>query len=51
MISADVFHVHVHFYLLDRDYGPLFLKFCSCFPYAAKLCLKGNEWLKRQLAH
>jgi hypothetical protein len=36
-------------YVVDRDFGPMFLKFCSYFPYAAKLCLNGHEWLKRQL--
>ncbi len=36
-------------YILDRDFGPLFIKFCSYFPYPAKLCLNGHEWLKRQL--
>jgi len=25
------------------------LKFCSYFPYTAKLCINGNEYLKRQL--
>jgi hypothetical protein len=42
---------HYYFYILDRDFGPLFIKFCSYFPYAAKLCLNGHEWLKRQLTH
>jgi hypothetical protein len=41
---------HYYFYLLDRDFGPLFIKFCSYFPYAVKVCLNGHEWLKRQLA-
>jgi hypothetical protein len=40
---------HYYFYIVDRDFGPLFIKFCSYFPYPAKLCLNGNEWLKRQL--
>lgn len=40
---------HYYFYIVDRDFGLLFIKFCSYFPYAAKLCLNGNEWLKRQL--
>lgn len=40
---------HYYFYILDHDFGPLFIKFCSYFPYAAKLCLNGHEWLKRQL--
>ena len=31
------------------DFGPFFLKFCSYFPYNAKLCLNGHEYLKRQL--
>ena len=40
---------HYYFYLLDRDFGPLFIKFCSYFPYAMKVCLNGHEWLKCQL--
>jgi hypothetical protein len=40
---------HYYVYVLDRDLGPLFLKFCTYFPYPAKLCLNGHEWLKRQL--
>lgn len=39
-----------YFYCLDDDFGPFFLKFCSYFPYNAKLCLNGHEYLKRQLA-
>ena len=35
---------------VDEDFGPLFLKFCSYFPYNAKLCINGHEYLKRQLA-
>jgi hypothetical protein len=38
-----------YFYCVDRDFGPFFLKFCSYFPYTAKLCLNGHEYLKRQL--
>jgi hypothetical protein len=36
-------------YAVDEDFGPFFLKFCSYFPYNAKLCLNGHEYLKRQL--
>ncbi len=39
-----------YFYCLDADFGPFFLKFGSYFPYPAKLCLNGHEYLKRQLA-
>src|SRR3990170_813117 len=42
---------HYYVYLVDKDFGPLFIKFCSYFPYPAKLCLNGHEWLKRQLTH
>ncbi|MBI5423483.1 MAG: hypothetical protein HZA32_05310 [Opitutae bacterium] len=38
-----------YFYCVDRDFGPFFLKFCSYFPYNAKLCINGHEYLKRQL--
>jgi len=38
-----------YFYCVDGDFGPFFLKFCSYFPYTAKLCLNGHEYLKRQL--
>jgi hypothetical protein len=38
-----------YFYGVDEDFGPFFLKFCSYFPYTAKLCLNGHEYLKRQL--
>ena len=41
---------HYYVYILDQDFGPLFIKFCSYFPYPAKLCLNGHEWLKRQLS-
>jgi hypothetical protein len=40
-----------YLYAVDRDFGPFFLKFCSYFPYTAKLCLNGHEYLKRQLAN
>jgi len=38
-----------YFYCVDEDFGPFFLKFCSYFPYTAKLCLNGHEYLKCQL--
>src|SRR5262245_56773569 len=38
-----------YFYALDRDFGPFFLKFSSYFPYNAKLCINGHEYVKRQL--
>jgi hypothetical protein len=38
-----------YFYCLDEDFGPFFIKFCSYFPYTAKLCINGHEYLKCQL--
>ena len=49
IIRSTVLVNHYYVYILDRDFGPLFIKFCSYFPYPAKLCLNGHEWLKRQL--
>jgi hypothetical protein len=28
---------HYYFYCVDEDFGPFFVKFCSYFPYNAKL--------------
>jgi hypothetical protein len=41
---------HFCFYGFDNDFGPFFLKFCSYFPYAARLCRNGDEYAKRQAA-
>ena len=40
---------HYYIYAVDGDFGPFFLKFCTYFPYNAKLCLNGHEYAKRQL--
>jgi hypothetical protein len=37
-----------YFYLLDRDFGPGFIKICTYFPYPAKVWCNGHEWAKRQ---
>ena len=36
------------FYCVDAEFGPFFLKFCSYFPYNAKLCINGHHWAQRQ---
>ena len=41
---------HFYVYAVDDDFGPFFLKFCTYFPYNARLCLNGHEWAKRQAA-
>lgn len=49
LIPATAMVNQYYFYGVDRDFGPLFLKFSSYFPYTARLCLNGHEYLKRQL--
>ena len=39
-----------YFYVVDEDFGPLFIKFSSYFPYTARICINGHEYAKRQLA-
>jgi hypothetical protein len=50
IVRATAMVNHYYFYAVDDDFGPFFLKFCSYFPYNAKLCINGNEWAKRQAA-
>ena len=38
-----------YFYVVDENFGPLFIKFSSYFPYTARICLNGHEYAKRQL--
>ena len=48
IVRTTLFVNHYYFYCVDKDFGPFLIKFCSYFPYNAKLCLNGNEWAKRQ---
>src|SRR5947209_11047786 len=41
---------HYDFDGTDEDFGPFFITFCTSFPYNAKLCINGHEYVKRQLA-
>src|SRR5467141_907731 len=41
---------HYYIYAVDCNLGPFFLKFCSYFPFNAKLYLNGHEYAKCQLA-
>lgn len=47
--STAMINHYYYSYCVDKDFGPFFIKFCSCFPCTAKLCLNGHEYLKRQL--
>jgi DNA-binding PadR family transcriptional regulator len=50
LVKSTAMVNHFYFYCVDRDFGPFFLKFCSYFPYNAKLCINGHEYLKQQLS-
>ncbi len=39
-----------YFYLVDEEFGPMFIKFSSYFPYTGRVCVNGHEYVKRQLA-
>ncbi|HEY2596751.1 MAG TPA: hypothetical protein VGK33_22885, partial [Chloroflexota bacterium] len=45
-----VFVNHYYFYLLDRDWGPAFVKTCAYAPFPVWVYLNGHEWAKRQAA-
>jgi len=49
LYRATVMCNQYYFYLVDEDFGPLFIKFSSYFPYTARICLNGHEYAKRQL--
>ncbi|MGC1888381.1 MAG: hypothetical protein WA709_20185 [Stellaceae bacterium] len=48
IVKSTAMVTHYDIYAVDDDFGPFFLKFCSYFPYNAKLCLNGHEYAKRQ---
>jgi hypothetical protein len=50
IVESSVMVNQYYFYAIDEDFGPFFLKFGSYFPYGAKLCINGHEYLKKQLA-
>ena len=41
LVSSTAMVNYYYFYLVDEDFGPLFIKFCSYFPFNAKLCING----------
>ena len=49
LMSSTAYVNYYYVYAVDEDFGPFFIKFCSYFPFNAKLCINGHEYLKRQL--
>ena len=46
---AEVMCNQYYFYVFDEDFGPLFIKFSSYFPFTGRINLNGHEYVKRQL--
>jgi hypothetical protein len=40
---------HDYFYVLDRHWGPGFIRFSTYVPFSVRVCLNGHEWAKQQL--
>ncbi len=38
-----------YFYMQDKDFGRMFLRICPYFPFNARVCLNGHEWLACRL--
>jgi hypothetical protein len=49
IVRSTAMVTQYYIYAVDEDFGAFFLKFCTDFPYNAKLCLNGHEYAKRQL--
>ena len=47
--SSTAYVNQYYWYIFDEDFGPLFYKQSSYFPYTARLCINGHEYVKRQL--
>jgi hypothetical protein len=49
LVRKTAMVIQYYWYCVDEDFGPFFIKFGSYFPYPAKLCINGHEYLKCQL--
>lgn len=38
-----------NFYLLDREWGRMFVRLCPYFPFSARVCLNQHHWLANRL--
>jgi hypothetical protein len=50
LVTATALPNSFYFYGVDGDFGPFFFKFCSYFPYTAKVCINGHHWAQCQAA-
>jgi hypothetical protein len=41
--------IQYNFYLLDREWGRMFVRLCPYFPFSARLCLNQHHWLANRM--
>jgi hypothetical protein len=41
--------LHYNFYVLDRDWGRLFVRICPYFPFSARVCRNQHHWLANRM--
>jgi len=41
--------IQYNFYLLDREWGRMFVRICPYFPFSARVCVNQHHWLARRL--
>lgn len=41
--------IQYNFYLLDREWGRLFVRLCPYFPFSARVCLNQHHWLATRM--
>jgi hypothetical protein len=41
--------IQYNFYILDREWGRMFVRVCPYFPFSARICLNQHHWLARGL--
>ena len=51
LVHTSVLVNHFYVYCFDDDFGPFFLKFCSYFPFTAKLCINGKYAERPTMPH
>jgi hypothetical protein len=51
LVKTSAMVNHFYFYCVDADFGPFFLKFCSYFPFNAKLCINGQYAERPAMPH
>ena len=41
--------LHLYFYFIDRQFGPMHVRLQTWLPFTMQVCINGREWLARQM--